>query len=134
MESQFFAFLATLLSGGVLSEGALILILIFMVSALSYYFIRPMFKKVEKIPDVTELKKLLKDTSDGDHQDIHVLSKKLDKIMSILEELDDIGRADYREVKDLKRDVETIKQILNQFQGHMMYGGRASDFGNRELK
>jgi len=134
MESQFFAFLATLLSGGVLSEGALILILIFMVSALSYYFIRPMFKKVEQIPNISELKKLLKDSSEHDQSDIDELSKKLDKIIEVLEDLDDIDKSSFREIKELKRDVETIKQILNQFQGHMMYGGRQSDFGNREIK
>ena len=57
------------------------------------------------------------------------------KVADILDGLDDLDKDTNKEVQNLREDVDKIKQILNQFQGHLMYrGSRSNDFGNKELK
>jgi predicted RNA-binding protein (virulence factor B family) len=52
----------------------------------------------------------------------------------LLDEVEDLSEGSYREIRELKKDVEQIKQILNQFQGHLMYSDKSNSFGNRELR
>ena len=62
------------------------------------------------------------------------MSKLLDKLVEKLDGVDEVAKNNGRDLTEIKHDVENIKQILNQFQGHMMYNDQPRNFGNRELK
>lgn len=137
MESQFFEFISGLVERGVITDTGLILFLILMISGLSYYVVKPIYYKVLSIPTVDDVKEIIINTAKSEEFNIEEIEKeinsKLDKLIEVLDEVEDLEKGSYREIKELKRDIEQIKQILNQFQGHLMYG-RNSDFGNRELR
>jgi len=137
MESQFFEFISGLVERGVITDTGLILFLILIISGLSYYVVKPIYYKVLSIPTVDDVKEIIINTAKSEELNIEEIEKeinsKLDKLIEVLDEVEDLEKGSYREIKELKRDIEQIKQILNQFQGHLMYG-RNSDFGNRELR
>ena len=59
---------------------------------------------------------------------------RLDTIIEYSKHIDENGKNIERDAEVLKRDLEQVKSILNQFQGHMLYGRRSSDFENQELR
>jgi chromosome segregation ATPase len=91
-----------------------------------------MFDKIRSVPNEDSLKQIVKENSS--ELELKEVSNKLDKLIEALDEIESTGNSNRRDIKDLRRDVEQIKQILNQFQGHFMYSGGPSHFGNRELK
>lgn len=96
--------------------------------------IKPLKDRIDTMATLKDIK----DTNDvSDKQkkiSLDEIMEKLDKIIDNIDEIQDLDGNTYREIINMRRDVETVKQILNQFQGHMMYGGhRVEDFGNREL-
>lgn len=134
MESAFFSFLMKLFVAGNISTNGLIVFVILLICSLSYYVFRPMFRDVKTLPTRQYIDEIIKRKTDTDKKCIEEMGKKLNKILEVMDQIDDIDKNSYREVKELRRDIETVKQILNQFQGHMLYGNRSSDFGNKELK
>jgi Zn-dependent M32 family carboxypeptidase len=93
-----------------------------------------MLDKLKSVPSNAQIKESLKESENNSDLKLEEVSKKLDKMIEVLDEIEDNGDANRRDVKEIRRDIEHIKQILNQFQGHLMYGGGPSHFGNRELK
>jgi len=68
-------------------------------------------------------------------EELDKILENMNKIISNIDDTNDISKSSYKEIIDMRRDLETVKQILNQFQGHMMYGyRRQDDFGNKELR
>ena len=65
-----------------------------------------------------------------------VLIEKFNKIAEVLVTVECVDKENGKELDELKRDLEHIKQILNQFHGHLIYNAerRAAYFGNKELK
>lgn len=124
METGLLAILNSLIENGILADATLFLIIISILVYGFSFFIRPIYQKVDKLGTPEQIKTEI---------NVEELSKKLDKMTKVLDEIKEFDRDSYREINELKRDIEQIKQILNQFQGHLMYG-RSSSFGNRELK
>lgn len=60
--------------------------------------------------------------------------ERLEDIIEYVKRVDENGKNLERDAEVLKRDLEQVKSILNQFQGHMLYGRRSSDFENQELR
>lgn len=123
-----------LVKDGSLADTTLLLIIISLLGVLYKFFLVPMFDRLSSVPNVDDLKQIIKASEDKSEIELKEVSNKLDKVIEALDEIESTGNANRRDIKDLRRDVEQIKQILNQFQGHFMYNGAPSHFGNRELK
>lgn len=134
MEASLFTLIGSLVESGTIADTTLLLIIIALIGLAYINVVKPMFDRIKTVPTSEEVKAIVETAEASEGIDIEELSKKLDKITEVLDEVEDLNRGNYREVKELKRDIEQIKQILNQFQGHLMYGSRSSSFGNRELK
>jgi hypothetical protein len=119
---------------GIIADSTLLLIIIALLGFLYKFFLVPMLDKLKSVPSNAQIKESLKESENNSDLKLEEVSKKLDKMIEVLDEIEDNGDANRRDVKEIRRDIEHIKQILNQFQGHLMYGGGPSHFGNRELK
>jgi SMC interacting uncharacterized protein involved in chromosome segregation len=120
-------------TGSISDAGFSMIIIALMLSFYKYAF-KPFKEKADKSPSEETIKSLLYDLKTEETVNIEELSAQFDKMLSMIDEIGDISKGNFRETKELKKDIETMKSILNQFQGHMMYGRRGDDFGNRELK
>jgi len=63
-----------------------------------------------------------------------IILKRLDNITQKINNVDLISDNNIKELKDIQHDITYIKQILDQFHGHLMYNRSSDKFGNRELK
>lgn len=136
MESTIFSFLLDLITKGSITQNSLILSILLVLLFIVYYFIKPMFNKMNTIPSKDEIGIFFSDFYKKDDDKINefnsLMSTKLNDIIETLEEIEELDKDNYKDTKELKRDIEHIKQILNQFQGHLMYS--RNDFGNKELR
>lgn len=132
MEGSFFSLITTLITSGIIGTDGLVVLVILLLCVLSYYLLRPMFSKMKTMPTKVEIEDMIKAKMVVDDEHVNNLTERLDRLITLMDKLEDIDVNSHREIQELRRDIETIKQILNQFQGHMMYG--RSDFGNKELK
>lgn len=132
MEGSFFSLITTLITSGIIGTDGLVVLVILLLCVLSYYLLRPMFSKMKTMPSKVEIEDMIKAKMVVDDEHVNNLTERLDRLITLMDKLEDIDVNSHREIQELRRDIETIKQILNQFQGHMMYG--RSDFGNKELK
>lgn len=133
METVIFTFLSKLIVDGTLTTNGLLMIVILLLLGFSFYILRPMFKRIKEMPSKIELNTMLELKNATNKEYIENLETKLNKILTVVDKMDNIDSNIYREIKEIRRDIETVKQILNQFQGHMLFK-RSSDFGNKELK
>jgi DNA repair exonuclease SbcCD ATPase subunit len=134
VESSLFALISDLVKGGMVADTTLLLIIIGLIGLGYTQIIKPLMSRVEKSVTLENIKTVADEIHKENELNIEEVSKKLDKIVEVLDEIESSGENNRRDIKELRRDVEHIKQILNQFQGHLMYGGGPSHFGNRELK
>lgn len=117
------------------TDYAIVVVLAAMLYFLYKYTLKPMHDRIKEMPCSDEIKALVEEQNEIEELNIEELTKKLTQISDSLKDLESLKGGSYREIKDMKEDIEKIKTMLNQFQGHMMYGGRrASDFGNQELR
>ena len=136
MEAGFFSLLSDVVTAGVVTDGTLLLF-IFALAWMGYkYVLKPLSDKVDSLASADDLNKVMEEHDNFSEYEIEELSKKLEKLLEKLDVVEELSKNHDRDIQDLKRDIEHIKQILNQFQGHLMYSGnrRSPDFGNRELK
>lgn len=119
---------------GIIADSSMLLIIISLLVFLYRAFLVPMLDKINIIPGIDDVKSVLETNADITKLNLEEVSKKLDKIVDVLDGIEDNDSNNRRDIIDLKRDVEQIKQILNQFQGHFMYNGNPGHFGNRELR
>lgn len=97
--------------------------------------IKPLKDKIDTIATIDDIRATSDATSREGKINLGEIITKLDKIIDNIDEIQNLDGNNYREIINMRRDVESVKRILDQFQGHMMYGGRRSeDFGNRELR
>jgi Tfp pilus assembly protein PilO len=134
VELNLVTLISDLIDAGLVADTTLLLIILALMGYAYKFILVPMLEKVSAAPTTENLKSIINESTHAGELDIEEVSKKLDKIVEVLDEIEGTGEANRRDIKDLRRDVEQIKQILNQFQGHLMYGGGPSHFGNRELK
>ena len=120
-------------SAGVTDVSISIAILV-MLAFLYKYIFKPINEKVKNLPNEDAVKKIINEHSDKIADELNGILKNLEDLENKITTIDEMYNLNDSHMKDLKRDIESIKTILNQFQGHMMYGRRASEFGNQELK
>lgn len=133
METFILALLKTLYEKALTPEAAIGGIIVLLLIYAKKKILPPIMEKLktieeksvakDEVEEIVQVKGRVEDT-------IIRLNKTLDKLDNVEEKTKDITR----NTEELKRDLEQVKYILNQFQGHMMYGRRSSDFENQELK
>lgn len=134
MEASVLGILTSLINSGVISSHALLLLIIGLLVIGYIYVFKPTLKRVTTIPSKREMNDIINDSTQKEDVNFEEAAKKLEKIMDMLDNVEDLGKGNKRNISQMRRDIESIKQILIQFQGHMMYGNRSSEFGNKELK
>jgi len=135
METGLFQLIRDLAEAGVLTDTTLILIVIALLGLGYKHVLRPIRDKVELHPTIDEIKSIAQTRNEEEELNVEELRNKLDQMLIKINEIERYTENHGRELKEIQHDVEHIKQILNQFQGHFMYGSRrASDFGNKELR
>ena len=134
MESGILAIISILIEKGIIADTSLFLIIIALLLVVYVYVLKPIKDRIFKVPTDSSIKELIDEAAKLEVLNIDEASKKLDRIIDVLDKVAEVGKDSHRDVSEIKRDIETIKQILNQFQGHLMYNRTNSDFGNRELK
>lgn len=136
MDSVIGTIIGKLLELGVSEELFLIfLFLLFCYSLFQKYF-RPIKENVERVPDQEYHNKIEK----INEEERRIL---YDRLVSIEESLNNIQKymidSDFnskiliKESEKLNQELQQVKSIISQFQGHMMYG-RSDVFGNREIR
>lgn len=123
-----------LVQNGTIADTTLLLIIISLIGLGYQFVLKPLLARVEKTPTTKTVADIVNAANVGCGTSFESVSKRLDKLLEVLNEVEGLNKDSTRDIKELRRDVEQIKQILNQFQGHLMYGGGPSHFGNRELK
>lgn len=126
--------LSEAIKDGRLSTESLLMLLNGLVIAAYMMVVRPIKDKIDTLPSIVDVKDIIDETNKIDKVRLDEIAARLDKIVKDIDEIHGLDEDTYREIINMRRDVETVKQILNQFQGHMMYGRRSEDFGNKELR
>lgn len=126
--------LSEAIKDGRLSTESLLMLLNGLVIAAYMMVVRPIKEKIDTLPSIVDVKDIIDETNKIDKVRLDEIAARLDKIVKDIDEIHGLDEDTYREIINMRRDVETVKQILNQFQGHMMYGRRSGDFGNKELR
>ena len=123
------------MKNGYITTETLLLLLNGLVIVGYFKVIKPLKDKIDTIATIDDIRATSDTTSREGKINLGEIITKLDKIIDNIDEIQNLDGNTYREIISMRRDVESVKRILDQFQGHMMYGGRrAGDFGNRELK
>ena len=123
------------MKNGYITTETLLLLLNGLVIVGYFKVIRPLKDKIDTIATIDDIRATSDATAKEGKINLGEIITKLDKIIDNIDEIQNLDGNTYREIINMRRDVESVKRILDQFQGHMMYGGRrAGDFGNRELK
>lgn len=135
MDPGILSVINSMIESGLITETGLLLIIICLILLCYRYILKPIYDKIFKIPSFEEVKVLIDASNELKKIDFADLSEKIEKLETLLDSINDFDKDSCRQLTDLKRDIEEIKRILNQFQGHLMYSGgrRSADFGNREL-
>lgn len=136
MESYILPFIKAITNGEIKPEIGLLLAIISIMYMLYKKVFLKILEKIDDIPSKSDLKRAMKDQTRYEYETIKELYDKLNKLSKELDEIDEISKDSKRELSEIRKDIEEVKTILNQFQGHMMYGPKSfiNDFGNRELK
>ena len=123
------------MKNGYITTETLLLLLNGLVIVGYFKVIRPLKDKIDTIATIDDIRATSDATSKEGKINLGEIIAKLDKIIDNIDEIQNLDGNTYREIINMRRDVESVKRFLDQFQGHIMYGGRRSeDFGNRELK
>ena len=123
------------MKNGYITTETLLLLLNGLVIVGYFKVIRPLKDKIDTIATIDDIRATSDATSREGKINLGEIITKLDKIIDNIDEIQHLAGNTYREIINMRRDVESVKRFLDQLQGHIMYGGRRSeDFGNRELK
>ena len=123
------------MKNGYITTETLLLLLNGLVIVGYFKVIKPLKDKIDTIATIDDIRATSDATAKEGKINLGEIITKLDKIIDNIDEIQDLDGNTYREIINMRRDVESVKRFLDQFQGHIMYGGRRSeDFGNRELK
>jgi len=139
-----FSLFNSLVAKGILTSFSLQIILVLLFYVAWRYYLKPIKQMLQDSPKLSELKKsvddikaAVEDALAGDTAHFEENRKALEKVIAFVDNIGDSEKINTRELNEIRRDIEHVKQILNQFQGHMMYRGdgrRSGDFGNKELR
>lgn len=118
---------------GLITEGGMLFIIIILLYWITKNIFFPIKKQLNDMPNKTEVENVVQEACEDLNLD--EIRHKLEKLEESLNDLMDIDRDSNKEINQFKRDLETMKQLLNQFHGHLIYNveRRAANFGNKEL-
>jgi len=133
MEILIDAGLESLANHGVIIDSGLIMVLVAGLALLYKYVIKPLKTAVEDLLTRKQLEDVRDEMQVSDQKNFQELVTRLNTLVAVAEDISDTETGVDRDVKDIKKDVENIKDMLNQIQGHLMYN-RSDGFGNRELR
>lgn len=133
METAFFTFITKLVAGGAITANGLIMSVIFLLLIMSFYIFKPMYKRIKEMPSKEEVKTFFDQKKEIDEAEVCNINAKLNKILDTMGKIDNLDENNFKEIESIRRDLENIKQSLNQFQGYMLYS-KNDNFGNRELR
>lgn len=133
MESGLFAILSDLVQSGSITDTSLLLIIIALMGLCYVYVLKPMIGSLDKTVSVSNVEDIISKSSTDHQYELEEVSDRLDKLIETLDEIGQHSKDSIRDIKEIRQDVQNIKQILNQFQGHFMYNN-PGHFGNRELR
>lgn len=92
--------------------------------------------KIASVPSLEDHAKLIRTCTENSeilHSKLILIERNLDKIQAnILDSLAN-NKVSEKEAEDLKREISDIRNIILQFQGHMMYGN-SDVFGNKSIR
>ena len=128
------SFLTSAATSAGVTELGLLVIIVTMLGLLYRYVLNPTLKRVENIPTKEDVAELFDTKTENHYKDLTDLIEQLKRVEEKLVKLDEFEHAAELNMVELRRDIEVVKTILNQFQGHMLYNRRSVDFGNQELK
>lgn len=136
MEAAIFGLINKLIEHGFISGLTIELASLTLLLLFYRYILKPMKHKIDNIPTIKEITEALLNVETHEKEHFDEIEELLKKLSNLLDELCDSEKTNTREITEIRRDITHVKQILNQFQGHMMYGSdrRTSDFGNKELR
>lgn len=138
METKILSIFGELIKNGDLSDSSLMILIIIVMCCGFKYIIRPMRQKIDLIPSQSYFKDTFDELKNdfNIHELSHEIEKKFLKLLEILNDIESLNKEKSKEVDELKRDLDHVKQILNQLHGHLIYNAerRAAYFGNKELK
>ena len=136
METQVLGLLQLILTKtGIPPEVGLLLFLIGMIIIGYKKILKPMYEKVKKIPTEESVKQAINESNKVDSERLDIITKKLDAISETLNNAKQVGDMNDTGIHELKHDVDFVKQLLSQFQGHLLYSKtNNNNFGNKELK
>lgn len=133
MEAALISLLNTGIKTGLIAETTLIFLVIGILLLCYKYMWKPTKDTVDELPSLESIKELLDGYSETDRMTLDNLTNYLKKIDEKLQDIGEKTTGSEREIQDMKKDVDSIREILNQIQGHLLYS-HSSGFGNRELK
>ena len=136
MDSIISTVVEKLLDIGVSEEFFLIVLFLGFGYAIFQRFLRPIKERLKLVPDENyhnersllhiEDKKILQERLSGIEQHLLDLNNKLQD--SKYNE-----KLIIKEAERISSEIQEVRQIIAQFQGHMMYGPRSDSFGNRGI-
>lgn len=133
MEEVLASILGILMQHGIIADTSLLFIIIGILCLLYFYIFKQLKEKLHLIPTFNDLKNLIDEDFKLQGINLTELNNKLVKVVDTLDDIEDLNKDCDERVQELKKDLEIIKQILVQFQGHLMYSPR-NNFDNRELR
>jgi peptidoglycan hydrolase CwlO-like protein len=113
METGLFQLVSDLATAGVLTDTTLLLIVIGLIFYGYKNILRPMLDRVNGQPTLDEIKSIAQTRNEEEDLNVEELSLKLDKLLEKLNEVEGYSKSNERDISELKRDIEQIKQILN---------------------
>lgn len=141
METAILGFVSDLIKQDILTSTGLLLLLTSALVYVTKFYIIPIFQKTNKLPETLEIQEMLNKHFSKEDKILNRVDKDLKDMISELYELLNTLEKQFslasgesqKDLDGLRKDVERVKEILNQFQGHMMYN-QSNKFGNRELR
>lgn len=106
---------------GVFTDAGLSAVIIAMIIFLYKYVLEPMQTRIQDLPTRNDLKELIDESNEIEELNLEELTNKLNEISESLKDIEGLDRGSYRSIKEIRKDVDEIKTLLVQFQGHMMY-------------
>lgn len=103
--------------------------------------IKRMIDSIEKddARNFNDIKNLLLGAENNIQRQFDDVRNMVDRMTMMLDSIEFLEQGTAKDLQTMQTDIENIKQILNQFQGHMLFGHSVEpktsrNFGNRELK
>jgi predicted phage tail protein len=126
--------ISELVTSGAIADTTLLLVILGLMFWGYRNVLSPLVKKVDSIASADTIEEQNKEVFNKTELSFEDISKKLVEVEKKLDEVEEYLKIEVRDHEQLKRDLDTIKTILNQFQGHMLYNNHGSKNGNQELR